>query len=208
MPKKFFDLAAGDQQCRAGGKADHHGMGDEIDQHAHARQPQNQLEQAGKEGQGQHHADELRRAGFGQDVRIDGEYGDGNRGGRPGNQMPAGAEQGGDDGRHHRGIEAVFGRHAGDGGKGHALRQHDHGAGELPADHRAGVSVTIGHQRRKGRNRRSASGSFRDVGILGIDYRTIDFQRGDSWCLYMARLSRKGFQRQLHLSVAQPLLAK
>ena len=150
--EEILHLAGGDQQRGTGGEADHHGMRDEIDQHAHARQAQDQLEQAGEEGQGQHHADELRRAGFGERAHR-GEYRDGNRGGRAGNQMPAGAEQGGDDGRHHGGIQAVFRRHAGDGGEGHALRQHDHRAGDA-GDQVGLVGVVVDHRppAQKGKN--------------------------------------------------------
>ena len=73
--------------------------------------------------------DVLRRAGFGL-VRERGEDGDRDRGGRAGNEVPAGAEQRGDDRRHHGGVEAVLRRQAGDGGEGDALRQDDQRAGE------------------------------------------------------------------------------
>ena len=68
---------------------------------------------------------------------------DGGCGGRPGDQQPGGAEQGRNDGRDHAGIEAVFGRHAGDGGKGHALGQGDDGPGE--AGQQVGAQRGGGH---------------------------------------------------------------
>ena len=122
--EEILDLAAGDQHGGAGGETDHHGMRNEIDQRPHARQPQCQLEQSGEEGQGQHQADELRRARRG--VRADrGEHGDGNGRGGTGDQMPGRTEQRGDDGRRHRRIKAILRRQAGNGGEGHRLGQHD-----------------------------------------------------------------------------------
>ncbi len=44
--------------------------------------------------------------------------------------MPGRAEQGGDNGRNHARVEAVLGGHAGNGGEGNTLRQHDGRAGE------------------------------------------------------------------------------
>jgi len=44
--------------------------------------------------------------------------------------MPGRTEQGCDDRRHHAGVEAVFGWHAGNCGESDTLRQHDGGASE------------------------------------------------------------------------------
>ena len=142
--EKVADLAGHDQQGRARGKADDHAVRDEIDQGAHARQSQRQLEHPGEEGQGQDHADVLGRTRFvlrcqhGEDRHRDGR-------GRAAHQVQAGTEQGGDDGRHHGRIQAVFRRQPGNGGKGHALRQHHQRPGRsghevvaqgVPVDHR------------------------------------------------------------------------
>jgi hypothetical protein len=89
----------------------------------------NQLEQAGQEGERQHHADVFRRARLGVG-RHGGEHHDGNRRGGAGHQVPGGTEQGGDDGGHHGRVDAVFRRQAGDGGEGHRLGQDDQGAGD------------------------------------------------------------------------------
>ena len=119
--EEVLHLASRDQQGGARCETDDHGMRDEVDQHSHACQPQDQLEHAHQKGQRQHHADEFRRAGIGQRTHG-GEYGDGDSSSRPRDQMPTRPEQRGDDCRQHSRIQAVFRRHAGDGGKCDPLR--------------------------------------------------------------------------------------
>ena len=138
------DLARCDQHRGTGGEADHHGMRNEIHQRAHARQAQRHLENADLQRQGEDQPDILRCARFGQ-VVDGGVNGDRDRRGRSRHQVPRGAEQRGDYRRDHRRIQAILRRQAGDGGKGHALRQHDECAGQageqvlaqrLPCDQR------------------------------------------------------------------------
>ena len=127
--EEIAHLTGGDQDGGAGGEADDHRVRDEIDQCAHARQSQDQLEHADQESERQHQADVVRRARLGL-VGKGGEDGDGDRRGRAGDEMPGGAEERADHCRHHRCIEAVLRRQAGDGGEGDALRKDDQCAGE------------------------------------------------------------------------------
>ncbi len=79
--EEILDLAGGDEDGRARGEADDHGVRDEVDQHAQPGQAHRELDHSGKKGECQHEADELSAAGLGQ--RADrGENHDGNRGGR------------------------------------------------------------------------------------------------------------------------------
>ena len=74
-----------------------------------------------------------------------GEQHDGGRGGRAGHEQPGRAEQGGDDGRDHRRVEPVLGRHPGDGSEGDALREnHEHPGhgGQCVGAH--GVAIDVG----------------------------------------------------------------
>ncbi len=127
--EEILHLTGRDEQRGTGREADDHRVRDEVDQHSHAREPEDQLEQSGEEGEREHHADELRRTGFGEGT-DGGEHRDGDGRGRSGDQMPARPEQGGDDRRQHGGIQTVFRRHPGDGGESHALRQHDQRTGD------------------------------------------------------------------------------
>ena len=67
--------------------------------------------------------------GLGQ--RTDGgKHDDGDRRRRPRHQMPGRTPHGGHDGRQHRRIQAIFRRHAGNGGKRHRLRHQHQAAGQ------------------------------------------------------------------------------
>ena len=127
--KEIFNLAGGNQNRCACGKADDDGMGNKIDQCAKASQPHGKLEQSSQKSQRQHQADKLWRAGLCQ--RANGrEHNNRNGRGGAGNQMPAGAEQRGDDGWYHCRVQAILRRQARDGGKCHRLRQYDDCAGK------------------------------------------------------------------------------
>ncbi len=62
---------------------------------------------------------------------------------RPRHEVPARAEQRGDDRRHDGGVQAVLRRHAGDRREGDALRQDDHGADH--AGHQVGAGAVPVH---------------------------------------------------------------
>ncbi len=124
-----LQLIDGDQYRRSGGKADHDGMRDEVDQSAQARQSQQQLEQSGQQGQRQYVTDIIRAARLRERAHHAEDH-DGERRGGTGHQMSGRAEQRGHDGRDDGGVQAVLWRQAGDQGEGHALRQHDDGAGQ------------------------------------------------------------------------------
>ena len=49
--EKTFYLAGSNQQCRASGKAYHHGVRNKINQHSHTGQTKDELEQTGQEGE-------------------------------------------------------------------------------------------------------------------------------------------------------------
>ncbi len=53
--EEIAELAGSDEQGRPGGKAHHHGMGNEIDERAEPRKPQRELEHAGDERERQDH---------------------------------------------------------------------------------------------------------------------------------------------------------
>ncbi len=125
----MLELTGGDEDGGTRGKADHHAVGDEIDQLAHACQAEGQLKSAGEEGQGQHHIDEIRAAGHREGLDR-GQYHDGNRGGGPRDQVTRRTEQSRHDRRHDGSIETVLRRQAGDQGKSNTLGQHDDGAGK------------------------------------------------------------------------------
>ena len=127
-PDVMLELAGGDQDGGPRGKADHHTMGDEIDQLAHARQTEGQLESACEEGQCQHHADEFRTAGDREGL-YRGQYHDGNRSRGSRNQVMGGTEQARHDRRYDGGVKTVLRRQAGDQRKGNTLGQHDHRTG-------------------------------------------------------------------------------
>ncbi|MNP30805.1 hypothetical protein D3C76_1238970 [compost metagenome] len=115
-------LAQGDDDGGAEGEAEHHGMGDEIDQRAEAQKTQQQLEDAAKEGQQQHQGNVVGTAGDGQRTDAGVEH-DGNGRGRATDQVPGRAPQAGDQHRHDGGVQAVFSGQAGDQGVGDRLRQ-------------------------------------------------------------------------------------
>ena len=147
----MLQLLGGNQYRCAGGEADNHRVGDKIDQHPHPRQAQCQLEQANHEGEGERQGDVLRAAGDGVD-RQGREQHHRRRCGRSGDQVARGAEQGGDDGRHHAGVEAVLRRHAGDSGEGDALWQHHDGTGEGGSEIGfQGVALVTGHPVQEGK---------------------------------------------------------
>lgn len=60
--EKVAELAGPYEYGRASGEADHHGMGNEIDERAEARDPQRKLKYSGKEGEGDDHLDVVRAA--------------------------------------------------------------------------------------------------------------------------------------------------
>ena len=94
--------------------------------------PSAELDHADQERQRQHQLHVLGAAGDRQ--RADGgEDDDRDRRRRPRHQVPRRAPQRGDDRRHHRRVEAVLRRHAGDGGERNALR-HQHDAAGQPGD--------------------------------------------------------------------------
>ncbi|MCY1174464.1 hypothetical protein D9M73_146670 [compost metagenome] len=97
-------------------------MGDEVDQRAEAQQPEQQLENAAKEGQQQHQRDVVSATGHGQRADAGVEH-DGNGGCRAADQVPGRAPQAGDQYRHDGGVKPVFGGQAGDQGVGDGLRQ-------------------------------------------------------------------------------------
>ena len=53
QPEKVLELAGANEDGGAGGEADHHRMGDEVDQGAEAGESHDQLEQAHHHGHGQ-----------------------------------------------------------------------------------------------------------------------------------------------------------
>ena len=119
--KEVFDLAGGNQDRSARGKAHHYGVRDKIHQGAQPQNAQQQLEHAHKKGQGQHQRNKLRAARLGQRAHG-GEHDDGNGGGRPRHQMPGRPPQRRHHGWQHGRIQAVLRWHARNRGKGHALR--------------------------------------------------------------------------------------
>ena len=124
--EEMLELLGRDQERRTGGEAHDHRVRDEVDQGPHAREAQCKLHQADHEGQGQGERHIVRRARQ-RHHRQGGKQHNRGRRRRSRDQVARRPEQGRDDGRHHPGIESVFGRHAGDGREGHGLRQHDQG---------------------------------------------------------------------------------
>ena len=135
-PKKLRSWLAMISVARARGKADHHGVRNEVDQHAQPRQACHQLGNADQEGEHQNQADVLRAPRL-RKLRHRGEHHQRNGIGRPRYEMPARTPQGGDDRRHHGGVKAVLRRHAGEGGERDGLRQHHDRAHHARADVRA-----------------------------------------------------------------------
>ncbi len=123
----MLELAGGDEYRGAGGEADDDRVGDEVHQRAETRQPHGQLDGADHEGEGERIYDIFLRSRLRQHAQRR-EHDDGRGGGRSRDQVAGRAEQGGDDGRNHGGVEAVDRRHAGKGRKGDPLRQNHHGS--------------------------------------------------------------------------------
>ena len=122
QPHQARQLAQGDDHGGAAGKADHHRVGDEIDQRAEAQHAQQPLEHAAEKGQQEDQADVVAAArhGHGADGGVE-DDGDGRRG--PADEVPGRTPQAGDQHRHDGRVQPVLGRQAGDQGVGDGLRQ-------------------------------------------------------------------------------------
>ena len=118
--KEVFDLAGSNQHRRAGGKAHHHRVRDKVHQRAKAQHAQQQLKHAHQKRERQDQLHIVRAARLGQRAHG-GKHHDRNRRGRPRHQMPGRTPQRRHHGWQHGRVQTVFGRHAGNGGKGHAL---------------------------------------------------------------------------------------
>ncbi len=124
------------QQRRARGKAEQHGRRNEIGQHPQPQRANQPLHDAHHHGDGQRQLDIGRTESHGQ-WRQHGKQRQRIGIGRPRHDMPAGAEQRGDDAGNDGGVKPIFGRQPGQRGKGNALRQHQHRAQQ--ARHRIGA---------------------------------------------------------------------
>lgn len=150
QPEHMFELTAGDQQGRSGREADDHRMRDEIHQGAQARQTHDKFCQTHEESESDGQGDVLGTAGLRQCGQRGEHHQGGGRGGT-GDQMVGGAEQRRDDGRHHGGIQAILRRHAGNGGKRHALGQNHDRTGD--SGHEIGLQRIAVNARQPGQKR-------------------------------------------------------
>ena len=151
--EEVVQLRGDDQQRGAGGKPDHDGVRDEVDQRSQAREPHRELDRADQQAQREHEREVVGAAGQreGRDGR---EHDQRQRVGGPADEVPRRAPQRGDDGRHHRAIEAVLRRQAGERRVRHPLRQHDQRAHDprlrVGGERRGGDAIAPGEERQEG----------------------------------------------------------
>ncbi len=116
-----------DENADARREAHDYRMRYEIDERAEPQGSEPQLHQPHHEGKRYGKLHVMGGARFGESGERGGKHkgrcGTGTR-----DQMPRGAKQRGDNGRHDGGVQPILGRHAGDRREGDALRQHDNGA--------------------------------------------------------------------------------
>ena len=168
-PQKIGQGMHGNQQRRSGSETEQHRRRNEIGQHAQPQRANQPLQHADHYGDGQRQLDVGGAEGHGQ-RRQHGKQRQRIGVGRPRHDMPAGAEQRGDDARHHCRVQAIFRRQTRQRGKGDALGQHQHRAQQ--AGH--GVSAQRGrcdaahpvaeqplHQSAGEAARRGSAGTFR-----------------------------------------------
>ena len=142
--EEVLELVDRDEDRGAGGEPRDDRVGHEVHEHAEPGDAEHELDHAHHQGEGDRIGDVL-RASRRREGAERGEQHDGGRGGRAGHEQPGRAEQGGDDGRDHRRVEPVLGRHAGDRGEGDALREdHEHAGhgGQRVRTH--GVAIDVG----------------------------------------------------------------
>ncbi len=141
-PEDLGKLRGGDDDGGAVGEAHHHGMGQEVHQHAEAEQPEHELEAPHHDGQqGRVHQVAL-RVGRGDGLQGGGGHEGDHRHGARG-QLARGAQEGGDDDGNERGVQTHVGWQAGQLRIGHGLGHQHQGNGDARQQVRAqGTRIT------------------------------------------------------------------
>ena len=123
--EQVLDLTGEDDHGDAGGEADRHRKGDELDEGAEAKKARRNEQQTGQEGRQDQPVDAVLR--HGRRHQHD------ERPGRPADLEPRAAERGDEKPAEDRGVEPLGRRRAGRDGDGHRQRQRDDGDGQ-PGD--------------------------------------------------------------------------
>ena len=128
-PQKRPQLRDRDQHGRTRREPDDHRMRHDIHETPRPGEPERELHDAHQESQRDRKLDISRAAGFSQ-RREQGQRGEGNGIGGPGNHQATGTKQGRHQARDHGRVKTILHGHAGDGRKGKPLRQHDDRVGQ------------------------------------------------------------------------------